>query len=96
MKTIKRIDPMSAAKVSATVGIIMGLILAILSFAFSRFVPMQGMMSSMSLSLPTSGIATLVMLPISYAIFGFISGFVWSVIYNFIADKIGGVKIDLK
>jgi len=97
MKTIKRIDPMSAAKVSAAVGIIMGLVLAVMSLLFSGFAQMQGMMGMVGTPFATAtGIFAIVALPIAYAVVGFVSGFVWSVIYNFVADKIGGVKVDLK
>ena len=97
MKTLKKIDPMSAAKVAAVLGIVWGLVVAIgvisglgVQQYMGRFYTAFGAM------LPVVGVVVLVTLPVAYAIAGFIGGFISAFVYNFVADKIGGVKIDLK
>jgi len=96
MKTIKRIEPMSAAKLAAAMGAVLGLIQAVAALLFSRFTPLGMMGDIVSNPYAGTGVMVIVVLPIVMGIAGFIGGFVWAVIYNFVADKIGGIKIDLK
>lgn len=99
MKVIKRIDPMSAAKVMAGLGAITGLIAGILIAILGSSSPMSYMMGTYSAMQPSLGklsVLAIIIMPIVYAIAGFISGLVWSVFYNFVAGKIGGIKIELK
>ncbi len=98
LKTLKKVDPMSAAKVAGVSGAIFGLVLAIaVTFVglsidqyMGRFYTMFGTM------MPMIGYVTLVALPVAYGLTGVIFGYVGSLIYNFVAKQMGGIKIDLK
>ena len=100
MKEIKRVDIMSCAKVSAAlgaiVGFIAGLIVTIVSLAvgsMAAYIPdatatapwLMGMMGALSI----------IVMPILYAITGFVSGAIMAFLYNIVAEKIGGVEIDI-
>lgn len=95
MKTLKRIDPMSAAKVSAVVGAISGLIAGVLIATVGNIIPI-GTYGMMYPAFGKVAILAIITMPIVYGIVGFIGGFIWSIIYNYVADKFGGIKIELK
>lgn len=95
MKEIKSIDVMSFGKVAAVYGAIIGFFLGLLVST-----------AGISLTLPeTMGIDTtliglgammVIVLPIIYGTFWFLIAIVFAVIYNFIAKKFGGVKINIR
>lgn len=119
---IKRIDVVSAGKVTAiiaaVIGFIYGVFLAILSLLFSGLVSSIGSLASLptgslpsgvlpagALSLPSLptglgsifgliGILAIVILPILFAIVGFIVGVVGAAIYNVIAARLGGIEVE--
>ncbi len=88
---IRRIDGFSLAKVLALVnaiwgGIITNVMLLIVSFAFAG--------SSVS-GVGLLSFSSLVLFPIGYGIMGFLSGFVIAAIYNFSAEQLGGIKLEV-
>lgn len=99
MTKIKKIDPMSAAKVEGLMGVIFGLIAGILVVIMGAGVrsmmggygygPGYGMMGGF-------GIAAIIVMPIMYGILGFIAGGVGAWVYNLISGWIGGIEIDLE
>ena len=99
MKELKRIELLSAAKVSAVVSAIWGFIVAILGLAFvapaaTYYTQMAGtgVPTGMMMGL---GIASIIVVPIVMAIMGFIGGAVGAFIYNLAAKYVGGIKLDL-
>jgi len=90
MQTIKHMGVMSVAKVEGLMGAILGLIIGIV-------VAVVGTAGSL-LGIPGAafGVLAIIAFPIMYGIGLFIGGAIGAVIYNFIADKIGGIQIDLK
>jgi len=99
MKEIKSIDPGSVAKVAGLFGVIWGLLvgifLLILGTTATRFMG-RFFMGFETLFPLVIGVAAIIALPILYGITGFIAGYIVSYVYNFVAKKVGGVKIDLK
>lgn len=95
---ITRIDPMSLAKVSAVVGLIMGFIYGVIYFlAMSAVGSLMGILgTSAGGIMPGLGALALIGFPIMYAIGGFIGGLISAVVYNFAAKQVGGVNITLK
>jgi len=89
MKEIKEIDVMSLAKVSTTMGVVFGFLFGILLAIGATMPGMPTMIGGVI------GIAAIVVLPIVYGIVGFIWGIIIAIVYNFIAKKIGGVKIKI-
>lgn len=92
---IKYVDPLSLAKVSAAIsaiiGLIVGLLLTILALPVLTIIAAAGF-GGIGTGL---GIASIVIFPITGGIGGFIGGAIIAVIYNFIAPRIGGIKINL-
>ena len=95
MKEIKKIDVMVAAKLngllSAVFGFIFGAILSLFSFIGTNVHNMKGGMFGIAY-----GAGAIIILPIFYAVFGYLAGLIGAAVYNVIAKKIGGFKIDLK
>jgi hypothetical protein len=94
MKEIKSIDVMSFGKVAAIFGAIVGFFLGLLMSAVGISLTFPGTMGIVA-TLIGLGITMIIVLPIAYATLWFLIAVVFAVIYNFIAKKFGGVKIDI-
>lgn len=93
MVKIEKIGVASAAK-------IYGLTLGILGFVIGIFYALflstfLGLFKDSSMNLGSMGIIVAIIFPIIYGILGFIIGALGSVVYNFVASKIGGLEIQL-
>lgn len=88
---IKRIDPMSFAKLNgvmyAAIGLIAGLFFALVGNGV--FGAGGGMMGSF-------GMAAIIVLPIIYGVFGFIATAIFAMIYNLVAGWVGGIKLEVE
>jgi hypothetical protein len=101
MKTIKRIDPMSLAKVLAVLWAVSGFITGLFaaaagSMVYTFFAPMMSSLGMDFSAYLAYGWAAIVAIPIIQAIVGFILGLVVAWVYNYIARWVGGIKIELK
>ena len=100
-KTIKSIAPVPLGlimgSISAIVGLVATLLLAVfyLPFAYTiseTFNPIPG--SPTTTVLPSAiTIIIIIAIPIIAFIMGFLQGFLSAVVYNFLAPRIGGIKI---
>lgn len=92
MVIIKKFDVMSLAKIQgvlmALMGIIIGLFYAIFGTVMSVFAGAGG--------LAGFGILSIIIFPILYGVIGFVGGALSAFIYNFVADKIGGIEMELE
>jgi len=80
----KKFDVMRLATVSAAVGAIMGLILGIIVAAIgTSLLPMA----------VGFGLLSVVAFPVMYGITGFVFGAIGAIVYNFVAEKIGGIRV---
>ena len=87
----KSIDVMSLAKIGSLFGLILGF-LAGIGIAFISQYPIP----NMPLMMPANfGVIAIVVFPIIYGIFYFIIGAIAALIYNLLAKKIGGVKVNI-
>ena len=102
---IKRIRPMSFAKMNA---VIYGFIGLLVGGMFS-LIGLLGGMAAMSQSDAGDkagsigaavgmifGVGAIIIAPICYAILGFIGGLIGAVIYNFAAGMMGGLELDVQ
>ncbi len=91
---LKRIEPLSLAKVAgilyAFIGIIAGLFMWMFSGLMSNF---GGGDADMFATM--FGVGSVIIFPILYGIMGFILGFISAALYNVVADRIGGIEVDL-
>lgn len=94
---IRRIDVLSAAKMGGIIGLALGLIAGILFFLMSS---LGGMASALTQHdsgmgwVVGMGALALVMLPVMYAVFGFIGGAIQAFVYNIAARFVGGIRIE--
>jgi hypothetical protein len=99
MQEIKKVGIFSIAKIEAAlgaiIGFIMGLIMwAVVGTALSGFANVAGAAMPHGFGL-LFGLAGIIILPILYAVIGFIAGIIIAFLYNVIAGWIGGIEIEL-
>jgi len=87
---IKRIEPMSAAKISAVLYALMGLLIALLFMAIGS---MAGGLAQSAFPFAGAGVAALIIIPIVYGCIGFIATLIAAALYNLVAGWVGGVEI---
>lgn len=97
MLKINKIDVMSFAKILGAIPALFGFILGLLIAIFS-LQTIGGLMEIHYFEVfgfPfLSGIAAVIFLPIFYGLFGFMGGVIIAVLYNFLAKRIGGAKLE--
>ena len=93
---VRRVGPLSCAKVMgmlyALMGLIFGACISLFSFIGSAFAPKE---------LPGGfgilfGVGAIIALPIFYGILGFITSLIGAVLYNVVASWVGGVEMDVQ
>ena len=94
---IRRLGVMSVAKISAIIAAVVGLLAGILMFLFSLAGSAAGAMAQQDPGMAwMSGMGALaiVVLPILYAVLGFIGGAIQAFAYNIAAKFVGGIRIE--
>lgn len=93
--TLRRVDPVSVAKIAAVVQASIGLLIgacislvAIVAGAASNAVGAPAWVG------PLFGVGAVIAVPIFYGVIGFIGGLIGAAIYNFFAGVIGGVVLE--
>jgi hypothetical protein len=97
LKTLKKVDPMSAARMAAIAGIIWGLavgVLMILNVGAEMY--MGRLYRGYHTIIPSIGVPEIIALPIAYGITGYIGAYIGALLYNLVAKQFGGIKVDLK
>jgi hypothetical protein len=93
---VRRVGPLSCAKVMgmlyALMGLIFGACISLFSFIGSAFAPKE---------LPGGfgilfGVGAIIVLPIFYGILGFITSLIGAALYNLVASWVGGVEMDVQ
>lgn len=101
MKTLKKIDVLSFAKFQtvllAMVGLLIGVMIAFFGFIWQAF---AGRFIEGGEALPAFaaglGMAALIILPVMYAVIGFISGLIGAALFNLVTAITGGIKVQLE
>jgi hypothetical protein len=99
-KTIKSVSPvpfgLMMGAISGVIGFIAAILLAVLYLPFivynSSYNPLPGV-PGLSGFLAAIGILMVIILPIIGFVAGFIQGLIYAVVYNFLAPRIGGIKL---
>jgi hypothetical protein len=91
---VRRVGPLSLAKVTgllyALLGLIIGACISLFSFVGSSMGPKgSGAMGAMF------GVAAIIIFPIFYGILGFIMSLISAALYNLVAGWVGGVELDM-
>jgi len=90
---------MSFATIAGVLGAIWGLLVALAAiFVQTAFTSMMGrlyMMYTNMIPTVTMGLAALVVLPVLYGLTGFVACYIGALVYNAVAKKFGGIKLDM-
>ena len=92
---IKKIGVLSLGKISAVLYAIIGLIFGV----FMAFVSLAGAAFSQSTTGMFGmvfGVGAIVLLPIFYGVMGFVVGLLTALLYNLIANWIGGLELEIE
>lgn len=93
MTKLKRLEVLSVAKLQAVlmavIGLITGIFYALLGAAFSVLAGPAGLGGGL-------GFFAIIVLPIIYAVIGFILGAISAFLYNLIAGWVGGIEIEFE
>ncbi len=89
IRSISRIEPAQLALITGIIYGVLGIIVFCLMFLSVSMIPMP-MMGGWSRM--AGGIWMLVM-PVLYAVFGYLSGFIGALVYNLVAKAVGGIKV---
>ena len=95
---IKKIDVLSAGKISGLLYAGIGLIIGALFSMFALMGAAIGAASQDSSALIGAlfGIGAIIILPVFYGIMGLIGGLITAAVYNLIAGLVGGLKIEVE
>jgi hypothetical protein len=93
---VKRIGPLSFAKISGMLyglmGLIIGACISLFSVVGGAFAPGRGSGAVGMLF----GAAAIVVLPIVYGLVGFVISLISAALYNLVAGWVGGVELDVQ
>ena len=94
---IRRIGPMSLAKIAATLYAVVGLLLGAVFSLVGMAGAFAGLPESERGPLPfILGGAAIVAFPILYACLGFVGALIGASLYNVVAGSVGGVEVDIE
>lgn len=100
---IKKLGPMSVAKIYAAMAFVISLLIAIpygLFIIGFSLMGAAGAKGDAALAVGgmgvVGGIAVMIILPIVYTIIAFIGGLIGAVIYNLFAGFVGGIEIEVE
>ncbi len=98
MQKLSRVGILSVAKVMAgmyaVVGLVIGVIVAIMAFLGMLVSPVSP--GGGAMIFPIFGVLSIILFPIIYGILGFIGGAICAFLYNLVAGWIGGIEVELK
>lgn len=89
---LRRIDPISTAKVAGILYALLGVILGLFMALFGSFFDAAsggGFGGSF-------GIATIFIFPVMYGLIGLIGGLISAFLYNLVAGWVGGIELDFE
>ncbi len=96
MKELKSVDPMSLGKMMAVIEAVIGFIIALFVAAFAPFASSFGGMGAMGpFSAAALGLLVIIIIPAVLAVIGFLMGVITAFVYNAVAKRFGGIKLDL-
>jgi len=94
---ITKVNPLSVAKVAAIlyagIGLIAGALFSLIGAGLCR--ALAGVEGAGPLS-ALFGVGAIIIMPICYAVLGFIGSFIFALIFNFAAGLTGGIEVETK
>lgn len=92
MKTVSRIDVLSCARMNA---IVTGFIGGVIAALYALMILLGGLAMG-RFAYVLIGLAVIIFVPLLYGLVGFVFGALIAAVYNLVAKKFGGIKIELK
>ncbi len=93
---IKRIGPLSLAKISGTVYAILGLVFGAM-FSVASLAGGFGSDTAEGMGLGAMmGIGALFAFPVGYGVLGFVTSLIGAWLYNILASVVGGIELDVQ
>ena len=93
---LKRIGPVSVARISGTIyaifGLVIGAILSAVSLAGMAMQPAEGP----AIAAQMFGVGAIIWLPLLYGAVGFIASLIAAALYNVFANLVGGIELQLE
>jgi hypothetical protein len=93
---IKRIGPMSCARISGTLNAIMGIVLGAIFSLAALAGAFTGDSSQGPFAATVFGVAAIIILPVLYGGIGFLATLIAAWLYNVLAGVVGGIELDLQ
>jgi hypothetical protein len=97
---IKRVSPMSVAKVSfvlyAVIGLIIGGFFALFGAAMGSLASLGGEQHTSMFPAAFFGVGAVIILPIVYGVMAAIFGAIGAFVYNIVAGWVGGIEIEVQ
>jgi hypothetical protein len=94
MVRLRSVGVFSCAKIFAVVqgaiGVLIGFIFLVIGVIGAAIVPGQQKLGMVGI------IIIAVLMPVFYAVLGFVMGAIWAFVYNLAADSIGGLELELE
>jgi hypothetical protein len=94
-RILRKIGVFSLGKIygviSAVMGLIIGALITIMSLAIG-----SGMGNNAGAAGFLFGVGSIIVLPIFYGIFGFISGLIVALVFNVVSGVIGGLEVEVE
>lgn len=93
---IKRIGPISCAKIAGTLYAVMGLVLGGV-FSLSVLAGVFGAtQEAATFPMMFFGVPAIVVFPVLYGCFGFVGALIGAWLYNVLAGWVGGIELDIQ
>jgi hypothetical protein len=92
---VKRVNPLSCAKVAGVLYAIMGLLFGVFFSLFATVGAFAAPDEGFGMLGAVFGIGAVVLMPIFYGCLGFVMTLIGSALYNAIAGMIGGIEIEV-
>jgi hypothetical protein len=89
---LRRIDPVSAAKVAGILYALLGVLFGVFMALFGSFFDAAGGGGFGG----SFGVAAIFILPVMYGIIGLIGGLISAFLYNLVAGWVGGVEVEFE
>ena len=94
MVRLRSIGVLSAAKifavVQAAIGVLVGFIFLLVGVVGAAIAPGRQKLGMIGI------IVIAVLMPVFYAVLGFVMGAIWAFVYNLAADSIGGLELEFE
>lgn len=90
MLIIKKLGPLSVGLVFGAIYLIIGLIVGVGSFFVLLVAPEQIGFGMAALIL----ILMLILVPLLYGVLGFVVGIIMAALYNLVASRVGGIRVE--